>query len=358
MAEEKETQLIPVIDISPYFSSNEAARKELAKAIDQACRGVGFFAITNHGVGLAMLETAREKSREFFRLPEPEKLLTPRPAPYILRGYDPILQESLYSTIGIENMVDFKESFTFGNPDIDPEDPYYFTPVATEAGHFVPNAWPNRPKGFREIMEDFYRSMNKLSVDMHHIFALALGLEEDYFDAMIDKPFTMGRIINYPAQPTPPEPNQIRAGEHTDYDNFSFLYTEEDAGGLQVRSRKGEWINVPITKDAFIVNIGDIMMRWTNDIWVSNRHRVINPPRDAATNTDRLSMVFFSEPNYDAVVECLPTCMGPDRPAKYSPISVGDYVKEKFTSQTTFQAWDEEDSERFDTQDTESRFRN
>lgn len=349
-------QEIPVIDISPFYSKDHVTRAQLGREIDKACCEVGFFAIANHGVDLDLLKALKEEATNFFSLPVAEKLLTPRPAPHILRGYSPILEESLYSTIGVQNMEDLKESFTFGNPDVDPDDPYYFTPTAIEAGHFVPNAWPNRPSKFGEIMVEFYREMNTLAENMHKIFALALGLEEDYFSQMINKPFSMARIINYPAQTIPPEANQIRAGEHTDYDNLTLLLAEEDSGGLQVRGLDGHWIDVPIPEDAFIVNIGDIMMRWTNDRWLSNRHRVVNPPPEKASDSDRLSVVYFCEPNYDAVVECVPTCSTENRPAKYAPISAGDYVKQKFTSQTTFEAWNEEDREKFDTQDTELRF--
>ena len=349
-------QDIPVIDIAPFFGKNSNDRIRLGKEVDQACREVGFFSIINHGIDTELLSSLKDEARKFFSLPSAEKLLTPRPAPHVLRGYSPILEESLYSTIGVENMEDLKESFTFGNPDVDPEDPYYFTQNAIEGGHFVPNAWPNRPGNFGNIMEEFYRKMNGLAVDMHKIFALALDLEEDYFASMIDKPFSMARVINYPAQTIPPEANQIRAGEHTDYDNLTFLLAEEDTGGLQVRGLDGNWITVPITDNAFIVNIGDIMMRWTNDRWLSNRHRVINPPADQANDKDRLSVVYFCEPNYDAMVECVPTCQSEDLPAKYAPIAAGDYVAQKFTSQTTFEAWDESDREKFDTQDTELRF--
>jgi isopenicillin N synthase-like dioxygenase len=105
---------------------------------------------------------------------------------------------------------------------------------------------------------------------------------------------------------------------------------------LQVQNKQGTWVDVPAIPGTFVVNIGDLMMQWTNDLWQSTMHRVVNPPRDLAGDSDRISLVFFHQPNYDAMVDCLPGCATPDQPAKYPPVSSGDHLSSKFVKQTTF----------------------
>ena len=168
------------------------------------------------------------------------------------------------------------------------------------------------------------------------IFALALKLDESHFDRTIDRNISMMRVLRYPAQTTAPLPGQLRAGAHSDYGSMTILRKELSDKSLQVKNKAGEWVGVPVVDGTFIVNIGDLMQQWTNDEWTSTVHRVVNPPLDSPENIDRLSIVFFHQPNYDAVVECLPTCMESDRPAKYAPISSGDHLVSKFVKQTTF----------------------
>jgi isopenicillin N synthase-like dioxygenase len=115
-------------------------------------------------------------------------------------------------------------------------------------------------------------------------------------------------ISNYPDQPEELEAGQLRAGAHTDYGGLTILKTEDKPGGLQVQTSDGRWEPVPIVPGAFIINLGDLMAQWTNDEWVSTMHRVVNPPRDQAIGSRRQSLVFFHQPNYDAVIECIPTC--------------------------------------------------
>jgi isopenicillin N synthase-like dioxygenase len=117
---------------------------------------------------------------------------------------------------------------------------------------------------------------------------------------------------------------------------MTILRKELSDGSLQVKNKAGEWVSVPVIENSFIVNIGDLMQQWTNDIWTSTLHRVVNPPLDSEENKDRLSIVFFHQPNFDAVVECLPSCKAPGNPIKYEAISSGDHLRSKFVKQTTF----------------------
>jgi isopenicillin N synthase-like dioxygenase len=161
------------------------------------------------------------------------------------------------------------------------------------------------------------------------IFALSLGLDETFFDRKIDKHVSSLRFINYPDQPIPPAQGQKRAGEHTDYGALTILKVEDAPGGLQVRDRSGNWIDVGYVPGTFVVNIGDLMMQWTNDRWISTLHRVMNPPTEAARSSRRISMVFFHQPNYDTDVTCLPTCTSVANPPRYASTTSGAHWRAK-----------------------------
>lgn len=160
---------------------------------------------------------------------------------------------------------------------------------------------------------------------MMSLCAIALGLDEHFFAQKIDRHISAMRINHYPAQEGTPLEGQLRAGAHTDYGTLTILNGENTAGGLQVLTRDGTWIDVETAPDTFVVNIGDLLMRWTNDRWVSNSHRVVNPP---GTKSDeaRLSIAFFHHPNYDALIECV----APEGEAKYPPVLSGAYRELKY----------------------------
>jgi isopenicillin N synthase-like dioxygenase len=172
-------------------------------------------------------------------------------------------------------------------------------------------------------MTRYFKELERLAADLMQIFAVGLELPANYFADKIDKQCGSLRALWYPEQPEAPFPGQLRAGAHTDYGSLTILKTEDAPGGLQVRRRDGEWINVDPVPGCFIINIGDLMMHWTNDRWVSTLHRVVNPPRDYALGSCRLSLAFFHQPNYDAEIRCLDTCQGPGNPAKYPPTTSG-----------------------------------
>ena len=152
--------------------------------------------------------------------------------------------------------------------------------------------------------------MGALAEDLMAMFALALALPEDFFAAMIDRPISRLRVRNYPAPEPPPLPGQLRAGAHSDYGSLTILRTEDKPGGLQVLNRAGDWVDVPFASDGLIVNIGELMARWTNEQWKATLHRVVNPPEASGSASRRLSLVFFHNPNYDAPVEALPGTLG------------------------------------------------
>ena len=175
----------------------------------------------------------------------------------------------------------------------------------------------------RDTMLDYFNRVWRLGRDLHRGFALDLGLAPDFFESKLDKPLAILRLLHYPPVTKPPSDGQLGAGIHTDYGNVTLLATDA-VGGLMVQDRSGRWLDAPVIPDAFVCNIGDCLMRWSNDVYVSTPHKVVSPP-----GADRYSVAFFLDPNPDAVVACLPTCIAPDRPAKYAPISGADFLRSR-----------------------------
>lgn len=313
---------VPVIDIAPFREGNAAARQAVAAAVDRACRDIGFLVISGHGVDPALIERTRDTARAFFDLPLAGKQQVARPAPHITRGYIGLHDESLArSRDPMAYGSDLNESLMIGPVDAPP-------PAVAAAGgaHFAPNLWPARPAELRAVWSDYYRAMGDLAATVMRLFAVALQLPEQYFDDKIDHHISRLRVRNYPAQELPPAPGQIRAGAHSDYGSLTLLATEDKPGGLQICNAAGEWRDVPIVPGAYIVNIGDLMARWTNETWVSTLHRVVNPPADAGAAARRLSLVFFHNPNHDARIESLV----PGQPAKYPPTTSGAHLQRLF----------------------------
>lgn len=318
---------VPLLDISPFLEGSESGKQDVARRIAEACESIGFFAITGHGVAAETVEALRRVSHDFFSRPVEEKLRAEHPVAGTPRGYRAFAGEALGRAGGGEAEPDLKEFYHVGSDDW-PDDEYYVSQEGRR--YFIPNLWPETPAGFREAALEYYRAMEVLEGHLLHASGIALGIGETFFDDKVDRHVSAMRINHYPAQATPPEAGQIRAGEHTDYGIMTILMGEDEPGSLQVRTRDGRWIDVETRPEFFVVNIGDLMMRWTNDVWLSNKHRVVNPPPDIASKVSRISIAFFHQPNYDAVIECIPTCAGPDRPALYPPVRSGDYRDIKY----------------------------
>jgi isopenicillin N synthase-like dioxygenase len=313
---------VPVIDLTAARGDDRAERRRVARAIDAACREIGFFAISGHGVADRIVDDLRGRAHEFFGLPLGEKLRARHPVAGTNRGYHPIGGEALSTANDLAAPPDLKEFFHVGPVDVTGE-PYYTS--AAGRRHFAPNRWPAAPAGFADAATEYYRAMSRLVAFLMRLAAVALDVTETFFDDKVDRPIGTMRLNYYPAQAAPPLPDQLRAGPHTDYGGFTILSGEDVPGGLQVRTRDGRWIDVATAPMTFVVNIGDLLMRWTNDRWLSNMHRVVNPPGDSAAGP-RLSVAFFSHPNYDARIECLPS----QGPARHAPVVSGEYRDMKY----------------------------
>ena len=313
---------IPIIDISPFIGGDETEKRQVAAAVCRACEDMGFLVVSGHGVPDELVEQMRKVSMAFFEQPDEAKLRYKMP-PDRYRGYISVGSEALANTLDEQTPPDIKESFSVG-PIGTPGDEYHR--AASPANFFAQNLWPKEIAGFRETWATYYRSMEELSATLMRIFAVGLGLEESYFADKIDKHISNFSVIHYPAQLEPPLPGQLRAGAHTDYGSVTIVKPDSAEGGLQVLAKDGTWLDVPYAPDAFVVNLGDLMAEWTNDRWVSTLHRVVNPSREAGPLSPRISMAFFHQPNYDAVISCIPTCTSPENPPRYSTTTSGEHV--------------------------------
>jgi isopenicillin N synthase-like dioxygenase len=323
-------QSVPIVDIAPYWNGSLSDKLAVAAAVDRACRDIGFLIISGHDVPSEMVEKTRRLGRAFFDLSISEKMRVGQPAPNVSRGYTPLASEAVARSRGVSATAgDLNESFMIGP--VDRVDPAYAT-AAAAGQHFAVNLWPERPAAIQSTFTEYYRAMSVLAQALMRLFALGLGLEESFFDAKIDRHISRLRLRNYPAQLAQPLPGQLRAGAHSDYGSLTILATEHRPGGLQVRNAAGDWVDVPVAPDCFIVNIGDLMARWTNNAWVSTLHRVVNPPRDSGEDSRRLSLVFFHNPNYDAEVSCISTCLKPGETPKYPPTTSGEHLRRLFVA--------------------------
>jgi isopenicillin N synthase-like dioxygenase len=320
-------QRIPVIDLAAARTGGLDFRQAVAREIDDTCREIGFFTVRGHGVPIATMDELRSKAHAFFALPSEEKCKAIHPVAGTPRGFRAQGMEALAHANAGTTPPDLKEFYHLGREGW-PEETYYTGP---EGGrYFIPNLWPRTPEGFASAAAAYYAEMEKLAAFMMRLTALALDREERFFDDKIDRHISAMRLNFYPAQASAPKPGQLRAGAHTDYGAFTILNGESVPGGLQVLARNGQWIDVETDPETFVINIGDLLMRWTNDRWVSNPHRVVNPPASVAARAKRLSIAFFQQPNYDALIECIA------RPgeAKYPPVKSGEYRDFKYRQTT------------------------
>jgi isopenicillin N synthase-like dioxygenase len=294
---------IPIVDCSALVDGRDAELAATAAAVGAACRDTGFFYVANHGISPDLMEAAFDASAAFFaRSAEVKREVLYSAAGN--RGYVPMKGEALDPT----RPADLKEAFNVGL-ELDDDDP-----DLVEGRMFrARNLWPSMP-GFRDIMLAYFDACHGLGRRIHRAFAIDLGLASDFFDDKLDRPMAVLRLLHYPPAPGRAEAGQLGAGEHTDYGCITLLATD-GVGGLQVRTRAGRWIDAPHVPGTFVCNIGDCLMRWTNDIYVSTPHRVVSPP-----GRERFSIAFFLDPNPDADIACLPGCATPTLPARYVPI--------------------------------------
>ena len=298
---------LPIIDVSGLGSSALHDRLAVAVELGAACRGTGFFYLTGHGVPDELVARMFEQSGRFFALDHAAKLALAMRHNRNNRGWFGLAEERLDP----DSAPDRKEGFNIGL-ELDPADPQFERPFRGA------NLWPPLP-GWRALMLDYFDRCWSLGRLLHRGFSLDLGLAEDFFEDKLDAPIATLRLLRYPPSDDVPA-NAPGAGEHTDYGNVTILATD-GVGGLQLRTRDGAWIDAPSISGAFVCNIGDCLMRWTNDVYVSTPHRVAVPRRE------RHSIAFFLDPNPDA--EVAPVLGGPDALWRYPPITGAAYLRSR-----------------------------
>ncbi len=301
---------IPLIDLS---TPDEAAT---AVSIDAACRDAGFFYVAGHGVEAARTAGMFGVMQGFFAAPGEfkQRYHISRSHPH-QRGYVPLYEENL----GEEAAADCKESFDLGvdlaadHPDVVAGKPFS-----------APNVWPDMA-GFRETVAAWHADMVRLGDRLVRLTALGLGLDADYFDGAMADPVANLRLLHYPPRPgnTAGDTDLVGCGAHTDY-GFLTILAQDDVGGLEIEAEDGTWLAVPPRDGCFVVNLGDLLTRWTAGLYRARRHRVCG-----AGLRDRYSIPFFLDPSVDAVIETVPTCR--DRPgADAAPVSAGAFLQSRF----------------------------
>lgn len=321
---------VPVIDLSDALSGDNAARQAAATLIGATCESSGFFVITGHGVPSEVIRGMLAATKRFFALPRAQKMqvLSEQNDP-LMRGYGRdgnVAAAAPGKDPTLRMKPDLAETYTISRLGEAEGTRNMSADVASLVGY--PNKWPEL-ENFQSPWLAYYQAMTDLAAEIMRLFALALDLEENWFNDKIDRHMTNLTANYYPAQPEPPEPGQLRKGEHSDWGSLTILSREEAPGGLQVRMPTEEWLDVPDVPNAFVINIGDLMSVWTNNRWVSTRHRVINPPRHQSHRA-RYSLAFFHQPNFDTLIECLPGCASKTNPPTWLPVRSGDYILEKF----------------------------
>ncbi|KAI1407137.1 putative gibberellin 20 oxidase [Hypoxylon sp. FL1857] len=308
--------MIPVIDISGYIAGDPVRTSQIVEQLHTACLAPGFFQIVGHDVSAELRSRLFAKIAQFYALP-----LTKKSA--VRRGLS-VNGERGYEAIGTQilehGFEDQKEGFMIGSE------------LPPGKFHQGPNLWPNDDDcpGFRSAMEEYFAAARNLSVKMFRLLALSLRLDEHYFDAFVGSrnSICMCRAHKYPPANVETAKKSRGIGAHTDFGAMTLLL-QDDVGGLEVFHRPSStWNAVPYVEDAFVVNIGDMMERWTNGRYMSTLHRVISP----VSEKDRYSVVLFNEGLLEQVIECIPTCIEPGESPLHPPVTVEAHLRKRYAA--------------------------
>ena len=302
-----------------------------AERIDRSCRDVGFFLIDDAAVPRVILDEAWDAAVRFFAAPEEQKMTVAFEEAGEPYGYAPFRYEALARSEGADGgsatAGDWKETFSVG-PDCLGDDGGPVVDPA-EAWLRTPSRWPAFDPELRPSWEAYFRALSAVSADLLSIMAVALDLAPDHFEPLIDRHTGAMRALHYPPlRPADRAAGVIRAGAHSDYGTLTILRTD-GVPGLQVEI-DGAWHDVAHQPGTLVVNLGDSIAQWTNDRWRSTRHRVVaDDPRR------RHSIAFFHMANWDAVIECLPTCRPATGAPRHPPVQAGPWLMRKFQATVT-----------------------
>lgn len=302
---------VPQIDVGPLIHADERARRRVGDAVRDACCDVGFFYIRNHGIEQAVIDDLFQQMARFFALPDDRKREIHASKSRYFRGYSGLHEERHDATT---DYYEPHEVIDFGREN-QSDDP----PECASSLLYGPNLWPVNPPALRQAVEAYYAAMLEVSNALLRAFALALALPEYHFLDKFDRAAGALRLLHYP--PQPPGETRLGVGAHTDYETFTILAQDANPG-LQVLNGAERWIDIPPVAGTFVVNIGDLMARWTNDRFTSNIHRAAN-----RTGRHRYSVPFFMGANVNTEIRCLESCTGPDEPPRYPPVLAGAHIE-------------------------------
>lgn len=326
MVEAAPHETVPsVVDIAPFFTGDPEARRRVVARVDQALRTLGCMTITGHGVPDAVITEADRRWRDFFDAPLAYKRAHMPADPGVFRGYYPAT--ALDTTQGPDQPrpPDLREAYMFNRTEPLPAE--YWRQFGPTAGYLVhANIWPDGDPGLRAATEAYYREMTALADRLLQLFAVALGSPQDFFRDKIDRHHSTFFASNYFELQGPARPGQLRCGAHSDYGSLTILHQNDALGGLQVQTADGAWLDVPATPGGLVINLGDTMQEWTHGRWRSPPHRVVNPPAGAGSSSRRQSLLFFHSPNFDAVVEPIPSCAPAEAPGERPRMRVGEFI--------------------------------
>jgi isopenicillin N synthase-like dioxygenase len=307
---------LPVIDVSGLAAPDLFSRKRVAAQIREACLDKGFFYISGHGINPELIEATVAASRAFFSLPMDAKMKLDLKASKASRGYEPLQAQTLESG----TPPDLKEGFYIGT-EATPED----SRVLAGAYKLGPNQWPPELPQFQLLMNRYFQEVGLLGERLMRGIALSLGLDEGYFSDFCQDALKRLRLLHYPPQPANAVPGQKGVGAHTDFGGLTILL-QDPSGGLQVYDQAtSSWIHADPIEGTYIVNLGDLIARWTNDVYRSTLHRVIN-----TSGRDRYSVPFFFHGNPQYVVSCLPNCCAPGLEPNYPVATVQQHFEERY----------------------------
>lgn len=303
---------IPLVDFTPFRTGGEAGKARVAAEIRDACETIGFFYLAGHGVDRDVIEDAFAAAADFYACPLDERMGAAA-TPDWYRGYIPIppLPPGMQLTRNSRLYERYRLQLEW------PADG--LTEKAHEPIFDRPNRWPAGMPAFREAGEAYLAAMLGLQGELAHAFALALELPEDRFDAFFRAPPSQLELLHYPPLPEGVDPEISNIVSHTDESPFTIL-AQDPVGGLEVKRLDGVWISAPPIAGAFTINIGDMMMWWSNGRFISNYHRVRN-----RAGVERYSIPYFANPDRDVVVAPLPELVGPDETPAYPPVRVADH---------------------------------
>jgi isopenicillin N synthase-like dioxygenase len=297
---------IPLLDVSAYLAGDRRALHPLATELRWAFENVGFYYLRGHGIDGALIEATYDAAARFHAQPMEEKLAVRTDEHNI--GYLPMAGGQAAHGRPSRNDAYFLRRERRA------DDPHV---VANRRFH-VMNRWPDEVPGFRETALAYMRALERLCQRLVPIYAVALDMPPDTFDAAYAEPHIILRMSHYP--PLGDDDDDVSLVPHTD-SGFMTLLAPNPVPGLSIQLPDGRWIDAPGVEDAFVVNGGDILHRWTNERFLSTPHRVVN-----RSHRDRYAIPLFCDPNHDTVIECLPTCSSPGNPVKYPAITFGDYA--------------------------------